>query len=79
MGAKRTGLSAAEHDLKATSADLSADAARLQRIEDEKTDLRSDDPRLVELSREAEALTGEMSDKAKAESALVDELQPDPA
>jgi hypothetical protein len=64
-----------ESDLRATSDDLAADAERMRRIEVEKGELDLGDPRLAELSKEGEPLTEARATKARAESALVDEVQ----
>jgi hypothetical protein len=52
-----------------------ADADRLAAIEDEKKTLGSADPRLLELSREAELISKRLVPKTVAESALVVENQ----
>jgi hypothetical protein len=62
-----------ENDLRATAEDIAADAARLTAIEDEKTRLGSDDPRLVELSAEGEAIARRLVPKTVAERELADE------
>ena len=49
-------VSELENDLRATAEDIAADATRLAAIEEEKAGLETDDPRLVELSAEGEAI-----------------------
>ena len=62
-----------EADLKATAEDLAADAVRLHEIELQKVSLKGDDPRVAELSAQAERLTAGMAHKARVESALARE------
>ena len=64
----------AADDLKATAADLAADADRLRELEREKLTLDPADLRLKELSAEAEAIARELPIKAAAQSELVEEL-----
>ena len=59
-------------DIKATADDIAADARCVHAIETEKSRLTPDDPRLIELANESEALTAEMAVKAKTETALVE-------
>jgi hypothetical protein len=59
-----------EKDLKATSRDLVADAARLQAIETEKAALDPSDPKVLELSREAEAIAADIPLKTAVETLL---------
>jgi uncharacterized protein YhaN len=68
-------LTELESDLKATSEDIAADAARVKAIEEEKARLSLGDPRLAPLAAESEALTERMNRKAKVESALVEESE----
>jgi hypothetical protein len=60
-----------EEDIRATAQSIEADADRLAAIEDEKKGLESDDPRLLELSREAELISKRLVPKTVAERALV--------
>jgi hypothetical protein len=62
-------------DIKATSADLVADAKRVQEIETRKQHLDPGDPRADELAIETERITEEMARKARVEH----ELTRDPA
>jgi hypothetical protein len=62
-----------ENDLRATAEDIAADAARLAAIEEEKARLGSDDPRLLELSVESEAIARRLVPKTAAESELAGE------
>jgi hypothetical protein len=64
-----------EEDIRATAQSIEADADRLAAIEDEKKRLKSDDPRLLELSREAESISKRLVPKTVAERALVVEGQ----
>jgi len=64
-----------EEDIRATAQSIEADADRLAAIEDEKKDLGSDDPRMLELSREAESISKRLLPKTIAEHALVGEAQ----
>jgi hypothetical protein len=63
-----------EQDLKATAADVIADAERLKAIEVAKGTLEPDDPRLTELAAEAEAIARDLPVKTAAQSELVAEL-----
>lgn len=62
-----------EEDLRATAGSIEADADRLAAIEDEKKLLGSDDPRLLELSAEAELIARRLLPKTIAERALAAE------
>ena len=64
-----------EEDVRATAQSIEADADRLAAIEDEKKTLNSADPRLLELSREAELISKRLVPKTVAERALVVEHQ----
>jgi hypothetical protein len=64
-----------EEDLRATAQSIEADADRLAAIEDEKKALGSTDPRLLELTREAELISKRLVPKTAAERALVVERQ----
>lgn len=64
-----------ERDLRATAQSIEADADRLAAIEDEKKTLGVADPRLLELSREAESISKGLVPKTVAERALVVEHQ----
>jgi hypothetical protein len=64
-----------EEDLRATAQAIEADADRLAAIEDEKKTLGSDDPRLLDLSREAEVIAKRLVPKTVAERALAIETQ----
>jgi hypothetical protein len=57
-------------DLAATSESLQADAQRLLRIEEDKQGLEMSDPRLQDLSREAERLGGDVEHKSRIEREL---------
>ena len=64
----------AADDLRATAADLAADAERLKQVEREKVSLDPSDPRLKDLAAEAETIARELPTKAAAQSELVQEL-----
>jgi hypothetical protein len=64
-----------EEDVRATAQSIEADADRLAAIEDEKKTLDSADPRILELSREAELISKRLVPKTVAERALVVENQ----
>ena len=66
-----------ENDLRATAEDIAADAARLARIEQEKSGLDGDDPRMAELSAKSEELARRIVPKAAAEREIADQLQSD--
>ena len=67
-------MSDVDNDLRATAEDIAADAARLTAIEEEKARLGSDDPRLLELSAEGEAIARRLVPKTAAESELAGEV-----
>jgi hypothetical protein len=64
-----------EEDLRATAQAIEADADRLAAIEDQKKTLGSSDPRLLELSQEAELISKRLVPKTVAERALAVETQ----
>ena len=64
-----------DEDIRATAQSIEADADRLAAIEDEKKALEASDPRLLELSREAELISKRLVPKTVAERALVSEGQ----
>jgi hypothetical protein len=64
----------AADDLKATAADLAADAERLAQVEREKVSLAPTDPRLKDLASEAESIAQELPIKAAAQTELIKEL-----
>ena len=64
-----------EEDLRATAQSIEADADRLAAIEDEKKTIGSADPRLLELSQEAELISKRLVPKTVAERALAVETQ----
>jgi len=61
-------------DFRASADDLAADAGRLKSIEEEKAALDAADPRLVELSHDAEQLVEDMADKAAIQTDRAKEL-----
>lgn len=70
-------MSDLEHDLHATSEDIAADAARLKQIEEEKTHLEADDPRVLALSQESEAIARRVLAKTVAEREIAGEAVED--
>ena len=64
-----------EQDLRATAQSIESDADRLAAIEDEKKTLGSADPRLLDLSREAEQIAKRLVPKTVAERALAAETR----
>ena len=63
-------LSEVAQDLRATSEDIAADAARLGALEMRKAKLEPEDPRLIPLSQAAEELAERIAAKATSETAL---------
>ena len=70
-------MSDLEHDLRATTEDIAAEAARLKQIEDEKSRLAPDDPRLLSLSEESEEIARRLVPKTVAEREMADEAVED--
>ena len=66
-----------ESDLRSTAESIVLDADRLRSIEEEKATLPIDDPRLADLSREAERIARRLVPKTAAESQLVLEAEAD--
>ena len=64
-------------DLAATSESLREDAGLIVEIEVEKQGLEAGDPRLTELSREAERLAGEVQVKSRVERDLAESVNGD--
>ena len=64
-----------DDDLRATADDIAADAARLAAIEEEKSGLDGNDPRMVELSAESARLAGQLVPKTQVELDLAREAQ----
>lgn len=75
MGIERDRLTELHEDLRSTAEDLAADAARVRQIETEKAGLHPTDPKVAKLAEESEELTAQMADKAKIQSALIEEAQ----
>ncbi len=65
----------AEEDLRATADAIARDAERLAAIEAEKTQLDISDPRMAELSAQAEAISRNLVPKTAAESELTKDAQ----
>lgn len=61
-----------QEDLRATAEAIAADADRLRAIEDEKASLPIDDPRMLQLSDEAEAIARALLPKTAAQSELLE-------
>lgn len=70
-------VSETEDDLRSTAESIEGDAARLVAIEQEKQQLEPTDPKVVELSAEAEHLARAILPKAATERAIAEELQAD--
>ena len=70
-------MSEAEDDLRTTAQSIAADAERLKQVEEAKTELAVDDPKLGDLTEKAERIIDEISAKGVLQSALVEELQPE--
>ena len=66
-----------DDDLQATTETIAADAERLTAVEREKSTLEADDPRMTDLSAEAERLAQRIVPLTAAESDLVAEARPD--
>ena len=66
-----------DDDLKATVETIAADAERLTAVEREKATLEADDPRMADLSAEAERLAQRIHPLTSAEADLVEEARPD--
>lgn len=64
-----------EDDFRATTESVAADAERLAQIERRKAELPVDDGRVMELSKEAEAIARRLVPKTLAETDLVEEAQ----
>ncbi len=60
-----------QSDIQATAEDIAADSEELHGIESEKATLDAGDPRLLELSAQAEALARGIASKTAAEHELV--------
>ncbi len=60
-----------QSDLQATAEDIAADAAVLQGVETEKASLGADDPRMLELAKQAVALANAIVTKTVVEHELV--------
>ena len=68
-------MSETEDDLRTTAQSIAADAERLKQVEEAKTELAVDDPKLGDLTEKAERIIDEISAKGVLQSALVEELQ----
>jgi hypothetical protein len=66
-----------DDDLKATVETITAEAERLTDVEHEKATLDADDPRMADLSAEAERLAQRLVPLTAAETDLVAEARPD--
>ena len=66
-----------DDDLKATVETITAEAERLTDVEREKATLEADDPRMADLSAEAERLAQRLVPLTAAETDLVAEARPD--
>jgi ERCC4-type nuclease len=70
-------LSETQDDLRTTAQSIAADAEQLKQVEEAKTELAADDPRLSVLTAKAERIIDEISSKGELQSALAEELQPE--
>jgi hypothetical protein len=70
-------MSELRDDLRATAEDLAADADRVGQIEREKKQLPPGHPKGIKLARESERVTAEMAEKAKIETALMEQREPE--
>ena len=66
-------LSEIEQDLRSTAEDIFVDAGQLKAIEQTKTTLPADDPRVLALAKKAEEIAENISAKTAAEVALAKE------
>jgi hypothetical protein len=66
-----------DDDLKATVETIAAEAEHLTDVEREKATLEADDPRMADLSAEAERLAQRLVPLTAAETDLVAEAHPD--
>ena len=66
-----------EDDLRATGETIAVDAQRLADVEREKATLEIDDPRMADLSAEAERLAQRIVPLTAAETDLVAEARPE--
>jgi hypothetical protein len=66
-----------DEDLRATAETIAAEAQRLTDVEREKATLEADDPRMADLSAEAERLAQRIVPLTAAETDLVAEARPD--
>ena len=62
-------------DLHATEESIRHDAEAVTEVEEEKESLDPTDPRMEQLSAKVERLAASLKDKARAERALVEEIQ----
>ena len=63
-----------EGELRATSEDIAADAAKIKALEEKKATLDPDDPHIHELSVESERLARQLMTKTVAERELAEEI-----
>ena len=69
-------MSNIDDDLHATAEAIAHDAAALQAIEEQKTTLAADDPKVVALSAESARLAREVVVNTHIETSIVNEAQP---
>ena len=75
MDSEQQRLTDIESDVRATSEELVADAARVREIEEAKLTLPPDSPETLALARESAVLTASMASKARLEERLVEDAQ----
>ena len=73
----RIAMADEDDDLKSTIETITAEAERLTDVEREKATLEPDDPRMADLSAEAERLAQRIVPLTAAETDLVAEASPD--
>jgi hypothetical protein len=74
---KGNAMAEEDDDLKATVETITAESERLTAVEREKATLEPDDPRMTDLSEEAERLAQRLVPLTAAETDLVAEARPD--
>ena len=68
-------MSDIDDDLHATADAIAHDAAAIQAIEEQKTDLAADDPKVITLSAESARLARKVMVNTKIESSIAREAQ----
>ncbi len=68
-------MSDPRQDLRATAESIQRDARQVATLEEQKTELDPNDPRVVHISEQVERLAVGLQDKAVAERELAEEIQ----